>query len=230
MRRVWSILAVAGLGAGCDQKGNGGAAPTPPGAIAGVLEGDSRTVHSPSKSTGIERNNRLPFAFVRGNTDGLDVISEHGKNRVVRGETRQPLTSLAGRGVERVRRVEDLEVTPDVCLVIVDVSFRGGKNAFANAVEPSRPEAPTLVDAQGERYQPVGFAFLDSQWARVRFEPGDPIERVAELPSLSRSRTDQQLWLIYRVSFGRSVRYLARGNSAIFELNPPLAMDVPQGE
>ncbi|MDX2132343.1 MAG: hypothetical protein SFY69_09850 [Planctomycetota bacterium] len=174
---------------------------------------------------GVDVVNRLPFALVRGQTGDLEVVEERTRTWIVRGAARVPANQVADAGIDRVRRVEDIRVPRDVSIVFVDVSpaskYRGAAEGTA---------APTLVDTAGERYMPVGWAYLDAEWADVRYEPGEPVSAMAQVPATSRSRTDQRLWLIYRVTFGRSVRFVAQGDKALFEFNPPVELTRSQGE
>ncbi len=215
------------LCAACDQgppAGGGGGG----GGGGGVFAEERRVVGGGGRGSspapeGVDVVNRLPFAFVRGNAGNLDVEIEHARTWIVRGEARVPASALADGGVDRVRRVEDIRVSPDVVILFLDVS---PGSRYRGAVSHS-PAAPTLVDAQGERYLPVGWASLDAAWGHVRYEPGEPVELARDLPPASGQGA--RLWLIYRVTFGRSIRYVASGNTAVYEFRPPVELNVTQG-
>ncbi|CAG0989462.1 hypothetical protein PHYC_02206 [Phycisphaerales bacterium] len=232
--RVGVVMMVAALVVACDQQSGSGSNAAPPGGNQSPFASDRQVVGTGGRSTlaapdGVEIVNRLPICLIRGETGDLEVASEGPRNRIVRGQVRLPVAKLADRGIDRVRRVEDIQVSPDVVIVFVDVSRKPGLKTCSAAIDGPFTEAPSLVDTQNERYLPVGYAYLDASWAEVRYEPGDVVTKISQLPSTTRSRTDQRLWLIYRVSFGRSVRYLASGNKAVYEFNPPFALHVAQG-
>jgi hypothetical protein len=174
--------------------------------------------------------NRLPIAFVRGETPGLEVLSEHARNLIIQGETEVEVSQLADTGVDRVRRVEDIRTSPDVQMVIVDVgpaSKFGMTHPVATAAGPEQP--PVLVDEQGQKYLAVGYASMDMNKARLRYLPGSPIAAAKELPTISKSRTDQKLWLIFLVTTGKKVRYFGLGNKAVAEFNPTFSAEPWRG-
>ena len=63
----------------------------------------------------------------------------------------------------------------------------------------------------------------------ISFKPGEPIRKMSDLPTLSKSRPAQKLKLLYRVSFGAKVKAFAVGGKAISQFNPPILCDVNQG-
>lgn len=212
--------------AACDMSGT---APASGGATtddALIDRGNRSFVASPE---GIDVTNRLPICFVRGTTGSMEVTEDYGKNRIVAGSARVPRNALADNSFDRNRRVEKLALTPDISIVMVDVSRAQGAGAYPQMLDGATA-SPALVDTLGTRYLPVGFAFLDRDWAEVRFDPSVPIEQVAGLPPTSRSRPDQHLWLIYRVSFGRSVATLESDNKQSLVFDPPVALTVSQGD
>lgn len=229
------VALLSAILAACDLGTQPNAGSNPPGGNTSPLD-DNRTVIGPPTGNarsmvpappGFDATNRMPICFVRGHTDDLEVVSEHGRNHILNGEAKVPIGSLAERSVERVRRVEDIRVTPDVVLVFVHVSRGQTHGSFPTLLEGSG-EAPSLLDTQGSRYLPVGFVYTDSSWARVRYEPGNLLTKMSDLPVTTRSRADQRLWLIYRVSFGRTIKHLTRENKALYELNPPVVLNVGQ--
>lgn len=219
--------------AGCDQSSGSGNA-SGPGGNSSPFASDRKVIGTGGRSSlpapdGIEIVNRLPICLIRGETGDLEVQSEGPRSRIVRGHARLPVSKIADRTFDRARRVEDIQVTPDIVIVFVDVSRTQDAKTCSRAIEAPFTEAPSLVDTQNDRYLPAGYAYLDASWAEVKYEPGEVITKLSELPSTTRSRTDQRLWLIYRVSYGRTVKYLANGNKAVYEFNPTFTLNVSQG-
>jgi len=174
--------------------------------------------------------NRLPIALVRGETPGLEVLSEHSRNLIIQGETEVQVSQLADTSIDRVRRVEDVRTSADVQMVVVDVgpaSKFGMMHPVAAAAGPE--QAPALVDQQGQKYLAVGYAYMDMNIARVRYLPGSPITAAKELPTVSKSRPDQNLWLIFLVTTGKKVRYFGLGSKAVAEFNPAFTAEPWRG-
>jgi hypothetical protein len=222
-------LIALGVLAACD-----GSATSSPGPPAGSpLADDRQTISTQGRSVvrshpGIDVTRKLPICFLSSDTGDLEVRSDYGRHTIIRGHARVPRAKLADRWVERGRRVEVLDVSPGVMLVIVNVSRMETEGVYPLVLEATE-DAPSLIDAFGERYLPVGFVYLDDSWAEALYEPGRVLSRLSEIPRTSRSRRDQHLWLIYRVSAGRSVKYLARGGQPVYEFNPPVTLDLSEG-
>ncbi len=225
MPRALALLLLLPLAA-CDMSTN---APPSGGATtdaALIDDGNRSYVASPE---GIDVTNRLPICFVRGTTSGLDVVEDYGKNKIVGGGVRVPRNALADNTFDRNRRVEKIGLTPDVVIVMVNVSRAAGGKAYPNILDGATA-SPVLVDTLGTKYSPIGFAFLDQSWAEVRYDPGVPLEKAADLPATSRSRPDQHLWLIYRVSFGRSLARAESDNGQRLDFASPIVLNVAQGD
>jgi hypothetical protein len=174
--------------------------------------------------------NRMPIALVRGETFGLEVAEDGSRNLIVRGDAEVDIARVADQGIDRIRRVEDVRTNPDVQMVVIDVSTSSKMSVLHPAAIGAGTEAaPVLVDEQGERYLAVGLVYTDSTKARVRFEPGTPVQAAKELPAISRSRTDQRLWLVFLVTTGKKVRYFGFGNKAVVEFNPTWAAEPYRG-
>jgi len=84
--------------------------------------------------------------------------------------------------------------------------------------------APVLVDANGSRYQCVGFVYKDNSIVHVRFMPGRPINSMNDLPSVSSSRADQKITLVFRVSMNVDIKHYAIGDTALAEFAPVLKL------
>jgi hypothetical protein len=83
-------------------------------------------------------------------------------------------------------------------------------------------QAPILLDNNNQPYSPVGYMYRTAQEVHIVFTPQTPILRVRDLPSISRSQTDQELVLVYRVSRKVRVTNFLVGNKSLAEFKPPL--------
>ncbi len=177
---------------------------------------------------GIRVTHMLPDRLQKGQEGGLEIDD---KNIVVGGEMRttNEIVRAGTAGVEKSLIIDQLQTSSDTVLVWVEMPASGRRSILGKALSAAEQLLPpTLVDTQGERYQPVGYMYKDESEYRLRFTPGDPITAMAQIPALSRSRPTQRLELIFRVSFGREIRYLSLGNKVVIEYNPPWPANVRQ--
>jgi len=181
----------------------------------------------PAPGDEIKVVNSLSFAIQKGGERGLNVANEGRGFWIVGGDAKFSREEIDGkRFVEQNLRINRFAVTPDVNIVQVDVSpdhrtsLLGRSVATAESVLP-----PTLVDNFGNRYEPVGYVYRDSSKYEIYFKPGQPIRAMSQVPSLSRSRSDQELQLIFRVTKGVEVVSFNIGNKVIAEYDPPVNVD-----
>jgi hypothetical protein len=175
---------------------------------------------------GVEVTNAIGFVIQKGTHDPLVIDEENNRNLLVEGEKAfEPDYAQKTTGMERSLRIERFAVTDDTVIVKVDVSLPSRTSLLGQAAASvDRILPPLLIDTNGQSYQPVGFIYKDSTKVQVRYTPGQPIRALSETPSLSRSRPDQQLTLIYRVSLGVSVNKFVLGNKVIAEFDPPVPL------
>ncbi|GDX99148.1 hypothetical protein LBMAG48_15520 [Phycisphaerae bacterium] len=79
------------------------------------------------------------------------------------------------------------------------------------------------VDGVGQ-VQPLGFAYLDGSRRVLMVEPEFGLRALSQTPELFESRTDQKLWLLYRVPSGSYITGLFLGKRQVAEWVPPLAV------
>lgn len=163
------------------------------------------------------------------NTQGqLELDSENG-NAILRGETKFNKEELKDlRGLEKPLQIRKLSTTPDANIVWVDVSAPSRTSLLGqslNAAERLLP--PLLYDTLGTSYQPVGYMYEDETFFELKYDPGQPIQAMSQLPSLSPSRPAQKLTLIFRVSSGRDIKSFNRGQKVANEFEPPFHVDAP---
>ncbi|MFO0831382.1 MAG: hypothetical protein U0637_06005 [Phycisphaerales bacterium] len=151
------------------------------------------------------------------------------RNMVRGGEvtwSKQDVMKMRTGGMEKPLRVEKFVVEPDTTLVHLTVSGVDLKASPASLLGPvakdqDRSLPPLLVDTNGNVFPVVGFQYEDEVKVMLRYTPDRPVTKIDELPSLTRSRPDQQLTLIFRVSKGTAVQYFGIGSKAIVEYVPP---------
>jgi hypothetical protein len=219
--RALASIALCLTLAACNSK-----SPTPPPAAATPKSLD--TSHAKKLSTrvpegqtfkGLARSNSLPYVIQLGKHGDLKIEDEGKSNIIFDGDaTLAPDAKLVAG--EKALRIQNFATTPDTILIQVDVG-QGSDTSLAGQSSDDG-SAPVLIDTKKDRYFPIGYFYEDETKLRIRFTPGDPIQDMSKLPTLSRSRPAQKLTLLYRVSAGRSVQYFALSNAAIIEYDPPL--------
>lgn len=149
------------------------------------------------------------------------------KNQIIQGERVFTLKEISEMSnVDRNLRISNFFTDTDVQLVKVDVSaespFSFLKPIAANAATNSRV---VLVDTNGQIYSPVGLIFKDDNLVKIRYMPSAPFSSLSEINvygTMSNSRPEAKLTLIFRVSRGASLKYFAIGNRAMVEISPVL--------
>ena len=201
--------------------------------IAGVV-GEASSVSTTStdsapasQTTGISVTNGIGRVIQKGTQGALEVED----NYIKEGEnTFTPADFKNTVGLDRNLRVDKYQVTKDTSIVQVDVSLSrpasllGEAAATVDLISP-----PVLIDTNGQRYEPIGYVYEDRKFIKIRFTPGQPIRALKELDSagvgLSRSRSDQKLVLIFRVSNGIELASFALGNKVLVDVDPPIKIE-----
>jgi len=218
--------------------GVGGAVPGATGGTgaAGPLDVSDATVienqRGPNAAApdGIRVSANLPFVIQKGQHGQLELDEENNKNIIISGKLITTVEDIRNQGLDRALQVQNFITSPDTVMVQVDVSANTRTSLLGRSVATAEQVLPpVLVDTNGDRYQPVGYYYQDESKVEVSFEPGQPIQALSQLPSLSRSRPAQRLTLIFRVSFGRSIQYFALGNKVVVRFDPPMLLNQAQG-
>lgn len=207
-----------------------------PGATAGGTSGgdlDSSQAERLGSGTawreappGLVFSNLLPFTIQLGTQGGLEVDTDNG-NIITYGEhTFDPEQIKNTRGIDRKLQVQKLMTTADTSTVFVDVSLGQRMSLLGQAAAAVDQVVPPLLrDINGQIYEPIGFIYEDATKLVVRFKPGEPIRSLSQLAqsgaSITRSRSDQKLKLIFRVNKGVPLQSFGLGNKILAEFNPP---------
>ncbi len=167
---------------------------------------------------------RLPFngQFNRSKRGQLDVTQE---NKIIGGEEKFSKADYSEVGLQENLRVFEFGRTNDTRIVQVDAGVQSRLSLLGRAFQKAESVVPpVLVDSLGRQYQPIGYVFQSGDDVTVRFTPGDPIRGLAQIPSLSTSRTDQQLILLFRVNSGAELVNFAIGGRAASTFSPTVTV------
>ncbi|MDX9911024.1 MAG: CvpA family protein [Phycisphaerales bacterium] len=156
----------------------------------------------------------------RGTEQGLRAREK--EPTIYDGEAKLAAALLQRRGgLEKTLVINKFEVTPDTVIVQLELSLDAAYGPMLEASDKQQP--PRLVDTNGTTYDAVGFIYFDDSLGHVRYTPGRPLTGLIEAPSLSRSKTNQSLILVFRVSLGVSVQSFAIGSQEIIRFETPIA-------
>jgi hypothetical protein len=129
---------------------------------------------------GVKVTHMLPDRIQKGQEGGLEIDD---KNVVVGGEMRttNEIMRSGTAGLEKSLIIDQLQTSTDTVLVWIEMPASGRRSILGKALSAAEQLLPpTLVDTQGERYQPVGYMYKDETEYRLRFTPGDPITAMME--------------------------------------------------
>ncbi|MEM9165581.1 MAG: hypothetical protein AAGB48_01000 [Planctomycetota bacterium] len=192
-----------------------------------VAELDNRS----GNAAGFNAQIRIPrnYGLQKGATRGIQTNDD---NKIVGGEETFGSNDLGTRGLPRELRVEEFAVTTDQN--IVQLTVTGDPSAIPSslfgqaAVEINLSNPPQLIDAQGQSYQAIGFIYEDQDVIRLRYDPARPLSAMTEAPSLSRTRDDQTLILLFRTSVGVAIEHFAVGQIVVTSYDPPIQIERPR--
>ncbi len=168
---------------------------------ARTLQGDAR-----GNFRGLEINSRLPerFTINRSDRGGLRITDDD--NEITGGEHKFDERTLDNRGLDKKLRVERFAATSDTAVLRMELVWDNQYTAFGQAVERAgRSEKPLLVSDSGATFEAVGYVYQEGDTVQIRYTPDDPIQSLGDMPTLSTSKRDQNLVLIFRVSEGSSI-------------------------
>lgn len=171
---------------------------------------------------GLSISNRLPFVVQTTQLGGLnrdgDNLVTSGKNTWFKREV-----GSANSGIARNLRVDRFAVGAGQIMVHLDVSPDQPGSLLGRTVRQLESVLPPqLVDQNGTAYACVGYIYEDNETYEVAIDIGNPIRGLSQVPSISASRSDQRLTLIFVVSNGANISSFLLGNKSIVDFDPPV--------
>ncbi len=177
----------------------------------------------------IKATHQLPFGRRLDKGQKRDLILTDNEKEVAGGDSKFTPAELGGRQTDRSLIVENFQAGDGTVIVQVDVT-PGETNQLSwfSQVADNASGKPMLIDTNNQSYDCIGFVYEDQGIIHIRFTPGAPITSKDQLPSMSRTRTDQKLMLIFRVTSNVRLDRYAIGEQVIATLKPPLLLNQPQ--
>ncbi len=145
-------------------------------------------------------------------------------SRVVSGTHVFAGDDIKGVKVPNALRVKEFHVRPGLSLIKADVSINKRLSLLGRAVSAAEQLLPpVLTDSNGQIYEAIGFIFDGGDRVEIRYEPGQPIRAMSELPTLSSSRPSDTLTLLFQVTQGVEIVSFTLGQQVeIATFDPPL--------
>lgn len=151
-------------------------------------------------------------------------FSVSDQNELIDGEGIYDIKTVGRQNAPSGRklRVERYEVSRGQALVFVDIGPESEIGLFSEPFSLAPFDAPLLlIDTNGNEYEAVGFEYTDSKQYHARLTRGSTLTGIQDTPSLSRSRSDQELRLIFIVTSGVKISNFSVGDTGVAQFVPP---------
>lgn len=147
-------------------------------------------------------------------------------NEIVGGQGSFSVQEEIGRNntpVSRNLRVERYAIGTGQAMVKLDVSS-GSPFGFLTPAARSAPldEPLKLIDTNGNAYEAIGFEYMDRELMQLRYTRGSTLTGVDDTPTLSTTRDDQQLRIMFIITDGVQIDRFAIGDVIIARFDPPI--------
>lgn len=123
-------------------------------------------------------------------------------------------------------RVERYAVGDGQALVRLDVSAGSPFGLLTEAARTAPLDQPLkLVDDSGNVYEAIGFEYMDREIMELRYTRGSTLTGVEDTPTLSTTRDDQQLRIMFIITDGVRIDRFVIGDVVIARFAPPIGED-----
>ena len=148
------------------------------------------------------------------------------KNRIVDGDGSWNVKTDVGRKnapMDKKLRVDSYALSTGQAMIRIDVSADTLFGLFSDSSRDALTDQPLmLIDDKGNEYEAIGYEYTDSKVFEARYTRGSTLTGIQDMPSMSRSRSDQKLVLLFVVTEGIKITHYAVGDIAITEFDPPI--------
>lgn len=180
--------------------------------------------------TNLQEALRVSQAFFPALNKGvISGLTFDDNNRIIDGEWVGRPAGGQSQVIDRNLRVAEFGKPSDIVIIQLNVSGRGNDFGLLSARSGEASGAPLLVAADGQQFECVGWLYEAATEVRVRYTPSRPVRQKSELPSLSSTRDDQKLVLIFRAALNTTITSYAIGSTVIATLERPIELNTRQG-
>jgi uncharacterized membrane protein required for colicin V production len=196
------------------------------------------------EASDIEYNDQYTVNYSTGDADDsffevsarlLDVLGIQSARRgftiddnqlVVGGQGIWDVKAEVGRknaGTSKKLRVERYALASDQSLLKLDVSANSPFGLLTEAAQIAPlDQAVKVIDTNGAEYEAIGFEYKDNSEMRIRYTLGNTLSGLEDTPSLSTTRSDQRMRLLFVVTKGVEIEKFVIGDTLIAEFTPPI--------
>lgn len=164
---------------------------------------------------------QLPFSI---SLNKGDLSFEFDGTRIKSGEQTLSEKELNNRVIDRDLRVDGFATDGTTAICQLDLTGNSPVSMLTAAASAATG-SPVLVASNGQKFSCVGYVYRDGSKGIIRYTPGSTISDMNTVPSMTKSRTDQKLKLVFRVTAGVKIVGYAIGNTMIANFKPPVQAD-----
>ncbi|MGV6815490.1 MAG: CvpA family protein [Phycisphaerales bacterium] len=190
-----------------------------------VLKKKDMVIYDPSANGALIRTN-MRIQNMMSSQIAKRGMTLDAENDIVDGEGTWNVKNEVGRKNtpnDKNLRVDRYAQGAGQTIVKVNISADTEFGLFSDACRDAATDEPfLLIDENGNEYEAIGFEYEDSKTFHARYTLGATLSGIQDTPTLSRSRSDQELTLLFVVTSGVKIEYYTIGDLAIAHFVPPL--------
>lgn len=200
-----------------------------------ILKGEAPAAEYDDQYTVNYDGENNPDGFVEVSTRMIDVLRLQSARRgltvdddqlVVSGQGIWDVKTEVGRnnaGNSKKLRTDRYKVGDDQALVKLDVSADSAFGFLSEAAQIAPLDEPIMIiDTFGNEYEAIGYEYRDSTELRIRYTLGNTLTGIEDTPSLSTTRSDQRLRLLFIVTKRVQIDKFVIGDTLIARFNPEI--------
>jgi hypothetical protein len=200
-----------------------------------ILETTGRTQTQYNQNNTVSIDTTDQSGFIDPSTRMLEVLGSvsakrnltvSDENEIVGGQGKFSATEEIGRKntpVSKNLRVERYAIGSGQKMIKLDVSSGSPFGLLTNAARNAPLDEPLkLIDENGGVYEAIGFEYLDREIMELRYTRGSTLTGVEDTPTLSTTREDQKLRIIFIITDGVKISRFVIGDTVIARFTPPI--------
>ena len=147
-------------------------------------------------------------------------------NEIVGGQGSFLLEEIGRRNAPNSKklRVERYAIGSGQSMVKLDVGAGSPFGFLTEAARAAPLDQPLkLVDENGNVYEAIGFEYLDREIMELRYTRGSTLTGVSDTPTLSTTRDDQRLRILFIITDGVNIDRFVIGDELIARFSPAIS-------
>lgn len=198
-----------------------------------ILEGKEAAIEY-NESTAININTSNDVSAIDNSLRLMDVVGSVAvkrnftvseDNEIVGGQGSFDVKLEVGRNNtpnSKKLRVERYAVGDGQAMIRLDVSSGMPFGLLSNAARTAPLDKPLkLIDQRGNVYEAIGYEYKDRELMTLRYTRGSTLSGIEDTPTLSTTRDDQQLRIMFIITKGVKITKFAIGDTVVARFDPP---------